>query len=528
MTECRPGHPPSVKNKMANQAAGGQQVADVNQTEEPDTESDDDEVVETSPCGRWEKHKKELSQRNVPGIDSSFLAMDTEEGVEVVWNEVRFSERKSWKNKEEVFKRIFENLTQLDHPNIVKFHKYWVDLKGEHPRLIFIGEYMTSGSLRQFLKKTKANIKSLNIKGWKRWCKQILSALSYLHGCDPPIVHGNLNCDTIFIQHNGLMKIGTVAPDAINNYVKTYKHQRRNMHFIAPEYDGESLFSALSSEDYGQGVNGRPVNCAADIYSFGIVALEMATLQWAEATTSVTPEMIQTAITNLDDPNQQDFICKCLEKNPLYRPSVRELLKHPLMLEVYTLKVLAGHALVDSDSNDFVKGIDEIEERDSDRVMAEIVYPDQRENIQWKFSKVQPQLELEKFLEEIKTGLYPLTGMENSKPKKDNRPQLNASRPKSPEDVVNSSQGSEEEEQKEVRLIIQMTCTAKQMEDGSGQSLSLLLRLEDKMNRQLSCKVGENETPMDLAMELVSYGLISEADREKVANKIDEALKAPA
>jgi len=26
--------------------------------------------------------------------------MDTEEGVEVVWNEVRFSERKSMKNKE--------------------------------------------------------------------------------------------------------------------------------------------------------------------------------------------------------------------------------------------------------------------------------------------------------------------------------------------------------------------------------------------------------------------------------------------
>jgi len=33
---------------------------------------------------------------------------------------------------------------------------------------------------------------------------------SYLHGHkDYPIVHGNLNCDTIFIQHNGLMKIGT-------------------------------------------------------------------------------------------------------------------------------------------------------------------------------------------------------------------------------------------------------------------------------------------------------------------------------
>lgn len=32
---------------------------------------------------------------------------------------------------------------------------------------------------------------------------------SYLHSCDPPIIHGNLTCDTIFIQHNGLIKIGS-------------------------------------------------------------------------------------------------------------------------------------------------------------------------------------------------------------------------------------------------------------------------------------------------------------------------------
>lgn len=32
---------------------------------------------------------------------------------------------------------------------------------------------------------------------------------SYLHSCDPPIIHGNLTCDTVFIQHNGLIKIGS-------------------------------------------------------------------------------------------------------------------------------------------------------------------------------------------------------------------------------------------------------------------------------------------------------------------------------
>ena len=41
-----------------------------------------------------------MSQRNVPGIDCAYLAMDTEEGVEVVWNEVQFSERKSYKAQE--------------------------------------------------------------------------------------------------------------------------------------------------------------------------------------------------------------------------------------------------------------------------------------------------------------------------------------------------------------------------------------------------------------------------------------------
>lgn len=40
-------------------------------------------------------------------------------------------------------------------------------------------------------------------------CAVILSSYSYLHGCETPIVHGNLSCDTIFIQHNGLIKIGS-------------------------------------------------------------------------------------------------------------------------------------------------------------------------------------------------------------------------------------------------------------------------------------------------------------------------------
>lgn len=37
-----------------------------------------------------------MNQGNMPGIQSTFLAMDTEEGVEVVWNELHFGDRKAF------------------------------------------------------------------------------------------------------------------------------------------------------------------------------------------------------------------------------------------------------------------------------------------------------------------------------------------------------------------------------------------------------------------------------------------------
>ena len=68
----------------------------------------------------------------------------------------------------------------LQHVNIVKFHGFWTD--PERARMVFITEYMTSGSLKQFLKKSRKNkFKSLTEKVLKRWCRQILSALR----CEP-------------------------------------------------------------------------------------------------------------------------------------------------------------------------------------------------------------------------------------------------------------------------------------------------------------------------------------------------------
>nr|XP_032622560.1 nuclear receptor-binding protein 2-like isoform X2 [Chelonoidis abingdonii] len=208
------------------------------------------------------KRREQVNQGNMPGIQSTFLAMDTEEGVEVVWNELHFTDKKAFKAHEEKIKTMFEQLVVVDHPNIVKLHKYWLDVKDSKARVIFITEYVSSGSLKQFLKKTKKNHKAMNARAWKRWCTQILSALSFLHSCDPPIIHGNLTSDTIFIQHNGLIKIGSAIPDDLRSPIRIEREEQRNLHFFPPEY--------------GHVADGT----AVDIFSFGMCALEGLLHTW--------------------------------------------------------------------------------------------------------------------------------------------------------------------------------------------------------------------------------------------------------
>ncbi|XP_046740655.1 nuclear receptor-binding protein homolog isoform X2 [Diprion similis] len=502
---------------------------------------DESEILEESPCGRWLKRREEVyvptksalaegsnfagsarsnaaendknlsnadmeaEKRDLPGIDCAYLAMDTEEGVEVVWNEVQFSERKNFKAQEEKIQLVFENLTQLEHPNIVKFHRYWTDTHNDKPRVIFITEYMSSGSLKQFLKRTKRNVKKLPLQAWKRWCTQILSALSYLHSCSPPIIHGNLTCDTIFIQHNGLVKIGSVAPDAIHHHVKTYRENMKNMHFVAPEY-------------------GSSLTPATDIYSFGMCALEMAALEIqgnGDTGTVVTDENINKTIESLDDSQQKDFIHKCLQVNPICRPSARELLFHPLLFEVHTLKLLAAHALVNSATNISETITDEVLQRlyGPDTVVAEIRYAG-RSPQQIRSSDIPVAEKLEKFVEDVKYGIYPLTAFMAKLP-----PPV---RPRaiSPEVTESVKSVTPEPLDFESRRVVNMMCNVKPREESRELLMTILLRMDDKMNRQLTCPVTQIDTSMLLAQELVHFGFINENDRDKIGNLIEEALRS--
>uniref|UniRef100_W5MVE4 Nuclear receptor-binding protein 2 n=1 Tax=Lepisosteus oculatus TaxID=7918 RepID=W5MVE4_LEPOC len=471
---------------------------------------DESEILEESPCGRWQKRKEQVSQGNVPGIESASLAMDTEEGVEVVWNEVQFSDKKVFKALEDKIKEMFENLMQVEHPNIVKFHKYWLDMRESGARVIFITEYMSSGSLKQFLKKTKKNHKTMNVKAWKRWCTQILSALSYLHSCDPPIIHGNLTCDTIFIQHNGLIKIGSVWHRLfVNAFKDLYEHrqvrhhrdEQRNLHFFAPEY-------GLAEDDY-----------AIDIFSFGICALEMAVLEIQANGDAVVPkEAITHAGQSLEDPLMREFIQSCVRHDAKKRPTAHDLLFHRVLFEVHSLKLLAAHCLI---NNQYLLPENCVEEKtksfDPNAVMAEIQHTD-RPGVQLRYSHVSP-LELDKFLEDVKNGIYPLMNFAPPRPHPMPRA-LSLSQ----EHMETVKTPTPEPQETETRKVVQMHCNLESNEEGTKTHLTLFLKMEDKLHRQLSCDILPADSSKDLANELVHFAFISEEDCDMLAGFLEEAL----
>lgn len=142
----------------------------------------------------------------------------------------------------------------MRHPNIINFHDCWYN----NVEFVFVTELMTSGTLREYIRK----LQSPNMKIIKRWSRQILKGLLYLHSHNPPIIHRDIKCDNIFINGaHGEVKIGDMGTAKM-------KLGKKYTVIGTPEFMAPEMY-----EEKGY-------NEKVDVYAFGMCLLEMVTGQY--------------------------------------------------------------------------------------------------------------------------------------------------------------------------------------------------------------------------------------------------------
>jgi len=373
-----------------------------------DSDHDDDYVVEESPCGRWHRRRQTVSYSAVPGIDAAFMAMDMDEGLEVIWNEVTYSESKDYRAQEKQMKASLDSMISITHPNIVKFHHYWVKepnkekpaTNNEPIKVVFITEYTSSGTLRSFLRKA-------NAKNWSRWCNQLLSALHYMHNLNT--VHGNLTTETIFLQHQGLIKIGCFSITMMRNYVKTNAEEHNHL---------KNAWYFPTNEDQSP---------RFDIYSFGVIALEMlipgliGDVEKGKLGQQAMLNRLDTYATTCceDDRDKCEFIKLCLHPDANRRPDAKSLSRHEALFTLSQLRILAAHAVHEyrdiysregKYSLDYIVKKHKKEEDDNPKKEVCFAIRDGQRRAYTVKDLPTTTGDLDKLVLDVENGLYPISG----------------------------------------------------------------------------------------------------------------------
>ncbi|KAI9475629.1 MAG: kinase-like domain-containing protein [Benjaminiella poitrasii] len=268
---------------------------------------DSEKIVEVSPNERYIKLNTLLGKGAYKVV---YKAIDREEGYEVAWNTMQQTLH-SPNNKD--LEHEIQILKSVRHPNIIAFHDAWY---GEN-EFVFITELMTSGTLREYIRKLTP---LPNLKIIKRWSRQILKGLAYLHSHNPPIIHRDIKCDNIFINGaHGEVKIGDMGTAEM-------KLGKKYTLIGTPEFMAPEMYE---EQGYSEKV---------DIYAFGMCLLEMATGEYpygecknaAQIYKKVSAGIKPACLMKVQNPEVLSVIENCLS-NEDERMSAQEILEHSFL-----------------------------------------------------------------------------------------------------------------------------------------------------------------------------------------------------
>ena len=153
------------------------------------------------------------------GMGSIYLAEDQRlPGRQCAVKEVKHDPDLSEPLRAEAREQFFREasvLARLDHPNLPKVSDYFSDPQRDY----LVMDYVAGPDLKSMVDQAAAHGTRLAVTEILRWADQILDALSYMHGQDPPVIHRDIKPSNLKLTPTGLIKlvdfglVKTMAPD---------------------------------------------------------------------------------------------------------------------------------------------------------------------------------------------------------------------------------------------------------------------------------------------------------------------------
>ena len=229
-------------------------------------------------------------------------------GREVAWCEIN-REQGNTQNISLIIKNI-ENIIKLKHPNLLDYIAVYY--KEDTNKVIIITELLQGGNLKEYRKYQK----KLKVKLVKKWLKQILSALDFLHSNN--LIHHDIKSKNILVDRiSGDLKLGDlIFAEKIgqNGFFSKYVGKEE---YMAPEVkEGKYTFKA-------------------DIYSLGLTIVQFITMEKPYKEYSRKKELYEAkkngiyplVFNNIKNEDIKNFIALCLQEEKS-RPSCKELLNN--------------------------------------------------------------------------------------------------------------------------------------------------------------------------------------------------------
>ena len=229
-------------------------------------------------------------------------------GREVAWCEINM-EQGNTQNISLIIKNI-ENIIKLKHPNLLDYIAVYY--KEDTNKVIIITELLQGGNLKEYRKYQK----KLKVKLVKKWLKQILSALDFLHSNN--LIHHDIKSKNILVDRiSGDLKLGDlIFAEKIgqNGFFSKYIGKEE---YMAPEVkEGKYTFKA-------------------DIYSLGLTIVQFITMEKPYKEYSRKKELYEAkkngiyplVFNNIKNEDIKNFIALCLQEEKS-RPSCKELLNN--------------------------------------------------------------------------------------------------------------------------------------------------------------------------------------------------------